>query len=272
MMARRAAILKETLEFFDIYGELLPIILAEQRADDKRQDYDGRFDEFIRSLADEAATRSAKERTELNATAQDTLRDEVVRNFKALSKADQTFLIDEWKRRAEQHSNSKSLSPQSSEQEDTLDRYYSEEVVDKLPLIIERASHLSPLQATTVTPLAQDIERYFSEAHQCYLYGFPVACAVLCRAIVEAVLKIRLPGKFDDLGDRIEAAHSQGLLSQERRVWAYEVKDAGNHAIHQYERLARSDLSRRVEECLLKTRAFVEELLVVPTAREEKPE
>jgi hypothetical protein len=55
-------------------------------------------------------------------------------------------------------------------------------------------------------------------------------------------------------------------------VWAYEVKDAGNHAIHQYERLARSDLSRRVEECLLKTRAFVEELLVVPTAREEKPE
>jgi hypothetical protein len=78
---------------------------------------------------------------------------------------------------------------------------------------------------------------------------------------LEAVLKIQIPGKFDDLGDQIETAHSQGLLSQERRVWAYEVKDAGNRAIHQYERFAKSDLSTKVEECLLKTRAIVEELL-----------
>ena len=49
---------------------------------------------------------------------------------------------------------------------------------------------------------------------------------------------------------------------QERRVWAYEVKDAGNNAIHQYDRFGKGDLSNKVDECLIKTRAIVEELLV----------
>jgi hypothetical protein len=72
---------------------------------------------------------------------------------------------------------------------------------------------------------------------------------------------MKLQGKFPDLADRIEEAHAQGMLSQERRVWAYEVKDAGNNAIHQYDRFAKGDLSNKVEECLIKTRAIVEELL-----------
>jgi hypothetical protein len=48
------------------------------------------------------------------------------------------------------------------------------------------------------------------------------------------------------------------MLPQERRVWAYEVKDAGNNAIHPYDRFGKGDLSNRVEECLIKTRAIVE--------------
>ena len=74
------------------------------------------------------------------------------------------------------------------------------------------------------------------------------------------MLRIKTPGKFEDLADRIEAAHEKGLLSQERRVWAYQVKDAGNSAIHQYERFARGDLSDKMAECLVKTRAIIEEL------------
>jgi Domain of unknown function (DUF4145) len=132
----------------------------------------------------------------------------------------------------------------------------------QLPELLRRASHLLPLQINADNALPSDVERYFSEAHQCYLYGFPVACAALCRAILEASLRMKLRGKFPDLADRIEEARAQGMLSQERRVWAYEVKDAGNNAIHQYERFAKGDLSNKVEECLLKTRAIVEELLV----------
>ncbi len=31
-----------------------------------------------------------------------------------------------------------------------------------------------------------EIKQYFEEAHQCYLYGFNIACAVLCRSILES--------------------------------------------------------------------------------------
>lgn len=144
--------------------------------------------------------------------------------------------------------------------EDSLDRHYSAEVLDKLDLIIQRASQLSHVELSIEEQLGPDLESYFSEAHQCYLYGFPVACTVLCRAIVESALKSTVPGKFEDLGERIEAAHERGLLSQPSRIWAYQIKDFGNNAIHQYERFARGDLAATVEECLLKTREIVEEL------------
>jgi uncharacterized protein DUF4145 len=144
---------------------------------------------------------------------------------------------------------------------DVLDRHYSAEVLDKLNLILERASRLSHLQLGVQQQPSRELERYFSEAHECYLYGFPVACTALCRAILESALKLKLPGKFEDLGERIEAAHEKGYLSQASRVWAYEIKDLGNSAIHQYDRFARGDLVLRVEDCLLKTRRIVEELL-----------
>ncbi len=105
-----------------------------------------------------------------------------------------------------------------------------------------------------------DLIRYFEEAHQSYLYGFPVACAVLCRAIVESGLKSKLPGKFAGLTDRIEEAHAAGLLSQVGRVWAYSVKELGDKAIHQYDRFAKGDLSGKVVECLDQTRMIVQEL------------
>ena len=201
---------------------------------------------LLRSLQDDVASRIAKERTELTGY------DPAVDNSEKrgfLSEAGKAEL-----RPAE--------SLEEDSDEDSLDRYYSSEVVDKLPEILIRASHLSPLQINTKNALPSDVERYFCEAHQCYLYGFPVACAALCRAILEASLRMKLRGKFSDLADRIEEAHALGILSQERRVWAYEVKDAGNNAIHQYDRFARGDLSNKVEECLIKTRAIVEELLV----------
>ena len=39
----------------------------------------------------------------------------------------------------------------------------------------------------------KDVKRYFSEAHLCYLCGFNVACAVLCRAILACALGRRHP-------------------------------------------------------------------------------
>jgi len=241
MIPTRAILLRKTLEFFNCYGEPE---LAEP-GEDNSSPFQQQLEAELRSLRDRIALKVAKERTELSDCnhAVDTSE----RNGFAPEAGKAELRLAE--------------SFEEDSDEDSLDRYYCNEVVDKLPEMLRRASHLSPLQKTS-TVLPSDVEQYFCEAHQCYLYGFPVACAVLCRAILEASLRMKLPGKFPDFADRIEEAHAQGMLSQERRVWAYEVKDAGNNAIHQYVRFGKGDLSNKVEECLIKTRAIVEELLV----------
>lgn len=242
MTASRAILLKKTLDFFNFYGDLE---LADPEDDNSISPEEHHLRALLRSLQDDVASRTAKERTEL--TGYDGAVD---------TSENRGFVAEPEKAELRP---AEALEEDSDE--DSLDRYFSNEVVDKLPEMLRRASHLSPLQINTNNGLPSDVERYFCEAHQCYLYGFPVACAVLCRAILEASLRMKLQGKFPDLADRIEEAHAQGMLSQERRVWAYEVKDAGNNAIHQYDRFAKGDLSNKVEECLIKTRAIVEELL-----------
>jgi hypothetical protein len=243
MIAKRAILLKKTLDFFNYYGELE---LADPEDDNSMSPELHHLHALLRSLQDDVATRVAKERTELVGYEQPI---DPVEKTDSIPTVPQADLLS-------------SASLEEDGDEDSLDHYYSGEVVEKLPEMLRRASHLSPLRINTNKGLPSDVERYFCEAHQCYLYGFPVACAVLCRAILEASLRMRLPGKFPDLADRIEEAHAKGMLSQECRVWAYEVKDTGNNAIHQYERFAKGDLSDKVEECLIKTRTIVEELLV----------
>jgi hypothetical protein len=263
MTAKRAALLKKTLKLFNDYGELE---LPEPTDDDTLGPVAYHLSALGRLLKDALGSMEAKGRTELAGSGAQ-MSTEVARHIDALRRLghDLSPIFETPKKSvAASKEEDPELRPfRVVDEEDSLDRHYSNEVVDKLPEIVKRASRLSPLQNSLTTALASDVERYFNEAHQCYLYGFPVACAVLCRAILEASLRMKVPGKFPDLADRIEEAHAQGMLSQERRVWAYEVKDAGNNAIHQYERFAKGDLSTNVEECLLKTRAIVEELLGV---------
>jgi len=76
--------------------------------------------------------------------------------------------------------------PSESEMEDAIDAAFAEEVVGKLPKLVERATSLDELNLRAVP---NDIKQYFHEAHRCYLYGFHVACAVLCRAILESAHK-----------------------------------------------------------------------------------
>lgn len=148
---------------------------------------------------------------------------------------------------------------QCEDQTEHLDRHYAEEIVGKLEAIVERASRLSPVKIGSNNPVRSDLQGYFLEAHQCYLYGFPVASVVLCRAIIEAVLTARASGK--NLAELIHKAYATGLLSQETRDLAHEVKQIGNRAIHDYEQFAKGDLNVIVAECLMKTRAVVEYLL-----------
>ena len=137
-----------------------------------------------------------------------------------------------------------------------LDWYHSEEVLAKLEKIVRRASALDRVEAAKIP--SESVEKYFEEAHRCFLYGFPIATATLCRAILESRLlelrqildpngRIKREIEGVDAGKRpsylkalINQAAAEGLLENGRGKWdkkkiphwAEEIIDAGNWAVH----------------------------------------
>jgi hypothetical protein len=74
-----------------------------------------------------------------------------------------------------------------NDQLEGLDRYYAEEILEKLNGIVSRASALDRMGLEIVPN--RRVQFLFEQAHCCYLYGFHLACAVFCRAILEGALK-----------------------------------------------------------------------------------
>ncbi|MGD1155769.1 MAG: DUF4145 domain-containing protein [Terriglobia bacterium] len=165
-----------------------------------------------------------------------------------------------------------------SEAADYLDAAYSSELIGKLDEIVERAALLGPHEVD-VTQVQQPICAYFKEVHGCFLYGFPVACAVLCRAILEAALRARYepqkqgttwrPSKDLPPEERrkskiltlLDRALQEGILDGSRVEAGGNVKDAGDEAIHRLEDFrkcwGRDDQLRRLVE---DTRKVLEDL------------
>jgi Domain of unknown function (DUF4145) len=151
-------------------------------------------------------------------------------------------------------------------QVDSLDRYYSEEVLDKLDGIVSRASALNRMGLEIVPN--QRVQFLFEEAHRCYLYGFHLACAVFCRAILEGAFKeIADPHgeTSQSIHDMIAVAVEKRLLTGDRPRFAREVAKAGNKAIHDPEMFNRDYSQEKVEEVLTNTRKVLEELYRLPS-------
>ena len=145
-------------------------------------------------------------------------------------------------------------APSESAVADALDAVFAEEVLGKLPKIVSRASALDELEPGEITREIprEDVKKYFEEAHRCYLYGFPVACAVLCRAILESALVevIDPDRRIDRLLDEeaktagkrrqsyverlVHEAEKKQILTDDRPKCAIDIRDAGNEAIHDY--------------------------------------
>lgn len=151
--------------------------------------------------------------------------------------------------------------------EDALDAAFAEEVLGKLPKIIHRVLTLEELDLDSI--LDEDVKRYFAEAHRCYLYGFNIACAVLCRAILASalesicdpkrtILRRVAPGKsyFEAL---VRKASDDGRLLDDRPEWAIMIRDAGNEAIHNFP-LFKQHWSDKVHDILLNARKVLLDL------------
>jgi vacuolar-type H+-ATPase subunit H len=158
---------------------------------------------------------------------------------------------------------------------DALDARYAREVMGKLEKIVSRVDRLDPFEAGEAP--SKSVREYFREVHQCYLYGFRVACAVMCRAILEralmdvidpcGVLEKQLDeerwstGKcrsyINALADK---AQKTGTLADDRPEWLKRIKKAGNLAVHDLKEFRKEFPDDRFEEVLLNTRKILIDL------------
>jgi hypothetical protein len=135
-----------------------------------------------------------------------------------------------------------------------IEEHFARELVGKLPKIVKRASSLDEINDEEIDKglVPDQVRKYWQEAHGCYVYGFPIACAVLCRAILESALvetidperqidqmltdQARKSGKPKEsyIERLVKEAAKRHILTDDRPRCAIEVRNAGNDAIHDY--------------------------------------
>ncbi len=133
--------------------------------------------------------------------------------------------------------------------------------------MVSSASRLQKLELQRIPK--PNVQRYFEEAHRCYLYGFKVACAVLCRAILESALKETVDPNGElgptERGEShilkmIRKASFYERLPDPLPEWAEVVKKAGDRAVHDVEAFKREYPATTLEDILFKARKVVESL------------
>lgn len=135
-----------------------------------------------------------------------------------------------------------------------IEMHFANEFVNALPKVVKRAESLEEIDDQQIGKglVPDSVRKYFGEAHRCYLYGSPVACAVLCRAILESALVevVDPKGRIEELLEKearnsgkpkqsyiqrlVEEAQKKNILADDRPRCAIQVRDAGNDAIHDY--------------------------------------
>jgi hypothetical protein len=87
-------------------------------------------------------------------------------------------------------------------------------------------------------------QKFLSRLTRCYVWGFDPECIIMCRAVIDAAFKDRIPNKickkyfvendsYDfTLSNRIVAAYKEGIIGKEIRVKAFDVKEQGDDAVH----------------------------------------
>lgn len=125
-----------------------------------------------------------------------------------------------------------------SREDDNLDAALALDLINQLETSFTKIKEYRVLRIQHASPWVQ---QYFEEAHRCYIYGMEVACAVLCRGLLEAVLSDLVDPTFSlrrkggsaqsHLSAMIEASRER-LLNSELIKSAELIRDAGNAAIH----------------------------------------
>jgi hypothetical protein len=132
----------------------------------------------------------------------------------------------------------------------------------RFPEMHKRAQRVCPLVISGEVP--DGLLRRYKEAVRSYIFGNPIACCALCRAVVEAALRLmwerRHPDAINvdsfDLAGIIDVWDRTKELPQSILAIARRVKDEGNYAVHA-ERVLKSD---EALQSLLSTQQVVKAL------------
>ena len=267
-LSKRAPLLTEILRYindgrYEKTGEAWPFGLGQGASPEQCSKDEAVFRKMRRLVYDHVGRTAALQRTSLSSPPTvDSLASEFKKLMDELTPVTREAFGQAISPIAEgQDSSSPEKASASSNQLDALDRYYAEEILEKLDGIVFRASTLDRMGLEMVPN--RRVQFLFEEAHRCYLYGFHLACAVFCRAILEGALKeVADPHSETNqsIHEMIAMAVEKGVLTDDRPRCAREVAKAGNRAIHDPEMFDRDYSAEKVQEVLINTRKVLEEL------------
>lgn len=153
---------------------------------------------------------------------------------------------------------------------DQLDAAFTREILRKLDRVVARSAKLDESEAGAIHHKGLNLS--WEEAHRCYLYGFRIASAILCRATLETALSSIIDPDGTREGEArqsgkgyiqvlIDLAQQTPVLQEMEPAWAREIVKAGNLAAHQPDEFEGRFSPEDVEELLIKTRSVIVALL-----------
>ena len=116
-------------------------------------------------------------------------------------------------------------------------------------------------------PPQKPILHYLNRLSRCYIWGFDPECIMLCRSVIDSAFKKAVNDKICkeklgdrgsmkfSLNDRITVGHNIGLLDEQMKETAIEIKDRGNNAVH-----VQPDNATDVLDAITKTIAVLEKI------------
>lgn len=120
---------------------------------------------------------------------------------------------------------------------DVLQAYYMNEMHSNLTYIVNRSLQITPLFVIHNTLLS--IEHKYREAVLCYIYGRFDACCVMCRSILEMMLRELCKDKFkqsqfedDTFIGYIETCRNFNILDAQSLAKVDRIRKNGNSSIH----------------------------------------
>ncbi|MBI4168098.1 MAG: DUF4145 domain-containing protein [Candidatus Aenigmarchaeota archaeon] len=121
---------------------------------------------------------------------------------------------------------------------DKVQKYYIVEAICDSPNIVERSKEIKPLYLKYKLPIA--VKKKYQEAVFCYLAGRYDASSVMCRAILEMMLRELFTTGFGDkfmrakysLKELINQCGNLGLMQGQDLSLAKKIKNRGNDSIH----------------------------------------